>query len=259
MAFVPLKIGREKIIGTSIGAFVSALTCYFVTKDWKFTIFISTTVMLFEFASFVYYSCHRNYSNNPRSTQPTTLDGRHIAKESKETTYRRSSFKKDNKRIWFKFFILVSLAVFSKAITSKWIVPMAICVNYLLWESYQYCNRIYKKLFPSNNIVLDLLLKKSLKTSKDWSRRKIIIVALCIDMIEIFLFCSLFFITLGIVVRCIFQEIHHYYREMTISGNATAMLIQKILSYATQNGEIYPEYFFTIVATIFIKILPHYM
>lgn len=251
----PVKSFSPKIIGTAIGALVYTPMCYFITKDWKFVIFISTTIVLFELVSFLYYSYLRNREKTSGNMKPNTIHGRYIVEKVK-----KSPFSKNNTRAWFMLSIVVFLAVSVKAIRTRWLIPIAICLDYILFEGYQYCKQVSSELFtPDDNFLIFSLITKKIRTSKEWSHKKTVIVALFLAITQILLLCSLIFITLGIVVPSTLYEFNRHCKQIFISENDTSTLSHRILCHIIPPNEDYQAYFFSVFSFVFIKLLSHYM
>lgn len=260
MSGIPLKRFVPRFVGSLIGAAIFEIIAFFYIPDRKFTTFIAVLLVVSESISIIYdsYYPRPGYTEPPRSLLPVTNDVPvNGEKMNDETPSGQLPTQNSGHSMWFKISAVSTLSIFFRIISSTWTLSLAICVNYLLLECYQYLNRVYVKLFPSNMIFFDLVTRKSLKSTRDLSKKKIIFITLCIDLVQFLLLWGISVISLAILMPGIFDTVYRYCEDIINSADDNTSLRYKISNYIANIFETCPEYIIVLTITIVIRILPY--
>lgn len=229
-----------KVISTVGMASFIGLGCYLGSKDWKLAVFIGTVFAINELGVNIYHSYLRK--SKVVETSSSILTSKNKYEELGAKIFPSLSSQINNNNLWLKLSILISLALFLRVTISKRVLPIAFCLDYLLIELHRYLGRVYIRLFHSNSVILELLLKNSVECSKNWSDRKIITIALFFDVIRFVIFYCMFIITIGIIPACTSRELRTYYEDMKNSEMKTSSLKYKIFNRIKTVVENYPNY-----------------
>ncbi|SMN22762.1 hypothetical protein, no similarity [Maudiozyma saulgeensis] len=260
MPAVPLKALFPIFTISIIGALITGSIFYLITKDRNYATFVSMLQIFSQLISSSYDLCCKGlrYTRTPQNLLPITNDTKSIDEKMNKAKPNVSSLQTKSHGLWFKLLIVSALTVFFRIITTKWFFSFAFFATYLLHESYQYVNRIYNRIFPSNHIFLDLLLKTSLKSTKNWSNRKIIVVALCINIIQFLLLWCMFMLVIGLIVPITFETIYQYCKYILDLENNSLSLRYKILNFIIESFEKHGRYIFTTIFYTALLVLPPY-
>lgn len=213
--------------GMFIGVSISAYADYWFTNEIKLPIFCCVfTISFLLINNLYYYYLHtRKFKDNKYldiDTPPTNENSKKRNFDGLITKERRK---------WVKISIIIMLAIFSRIITSRWILPGTITLDYVLYEGFLLLNNTYQKLFPSNGIFMCLLSKKPITNSMGWSKSITIIVALFFDIIEILILMIVFVLSGSIIPFSILYEVNRYTKVLLNSGDKKLLLPYKVLEF----------------------------
>lgn len=85
---------------------------------------------------------------NSASVLPITNDKTGIKNKLNDINANHRSRLQDWK--WRKLSLVLVAAILSKILTSNWLLLSIVCVDYLLYETFQYLGRVHRRLYPSD-------------------------------------------------------------------------------------------------------------
>lgn len=252
MSSTCLRINWGTIIGNSIGALVVLCVGWLFFDDKTFIIFITISPLSVEAIGCVY----EYYMLTRKSTQVDNSDiGILLATEKGDQVIVNGLIASGN-NILVQVGVVVTLAILSRIITSRWILSVAFSLDYLLYQSHQFLNRIYKTLFPSNEVFLPLLQGKLLENTRGWSKSVTIIVALLIDVTEIAILTGMLMVT-SIIPHGILYEVKRYVKFLLNSNKNNSSQQNKVLTFFINNIDDYMPYLFSLVCLIGCEVMTY--
>lgn len=245
-----LRLNRGTIFGRSIGAIVLLCMGWLFYDDKTYIIFITIITVFAEVIELVY----EYYMLTRKCTQVDYSNiGRLLATEKGDQVIVNGSIISRNNKL-VEAGAVLTLVVLSRIITSRWLLSVAFSLDYLLYQSYQFLNRIYKTLFPSNEIFLPLLQGKHLENTRGWSKSVTIVIALLFDITEIAILTGMLMAT-SIIPSGIIYEIKRYMQHLLNSNKNNFSPQNKVLTFFIHNIDNYTPYIASLVVLIGFKVM----
>lgn len=209
------KANWKTFFNISAPIIITGYQLYRKTDDIALLFFLSLYTILLELITFLYD--HHISTRRSGDNKYPDIDIPLINEKEKKRDFNDLITNENGK--WVRISIVVMLAILSKIATSKWILPGLICLDYLLFETRQFLNRTYNKIFQSINDSFCWFSKEPITNSMGWPKWVTIIVALLFNGIQFFILALMLEVSCGLIPLSIVYEFYKYLKVVLNSGN----------------------------------------
>ena len=220
-----LKAFQPLFINNLTGCLVVGVILYVGFHEMKYIIFSTMIFLIITFIDFVRvdyntYFEKSKYKHSSVFIPDSANDTEKVDENMMVEIPILGRQDNQNRNSVFKNLVILAILIFCRYFTSEWKLPFVICLDYILCECYQYCQRIC-----SNN--------------KKWN------AAILISLIKFLLKRGIFVLTLRRIIPYIIDEMDNYTRYVRYvlpSEVVTSSLQYRIETYIALNIDKYRLY-----------------